>query len=59
MQQPFFVVLQPRIFVLLRRCLFDSDDEVSICILLEIWKVKCLYLMNYVPSAFLIYQKRF
>ena len=22
-------VLQPRIFVLLRRCIFDSDDEVS------------------------------
>jgi hypothetical protein len=24
-------MLQPRIFVLLRRCIFDSDDEVSFC----------------------------
>lgn len=24
-------MLQPRIFVLLRRCLYDSDDEVSLC----------------------------
>ena len=23
-----FCVVQPRIFILLRRCLFDSDDEV-------------------------------
>lgn len=24
-----FYLFQPRIFVLLRRCLYDSDDEVS------------------------------
>lgn len=36
--------LQPRIFILLRRCLFDSDDEVNFCHILQgISKLNVLY----------------
>ena len=32
-------MLQPRIFVLLRRCIFDSDDEVSFCRIMHFCEV--------------------
>jgi hypothetical protein len=48
----YYLYLQPRIFVLLRRCLFDGDDEVSAHETTYMWC--CIIRWSLPPCAFLL-----
>lgn len=57
--------LQPRIFVLLRRCLFDHDDEVSlswefhICtIVLYLYAYACIISLSFVIHVYCIFNHK-